>query len=393
MRGICAWAWLALVSPSAVAGPEADALHRSSALQEDSAAEGGEAAADLQEALELIAGSYVDPVDRDALYRAAVDGMLAHLDAQQGFHGNASYGPEDPDPWQELAQGIYQGIGVELLAVPGHSLLLLDVYEGGPASREGLKPGEAIVAMGGVSFYGRTPPEMYETAARLSGRPLALEVVDREGRSRELTVAPGPFHVPAVRIIAESPTVVVRVAHFGQGTAEALAATLARLGPVPIVLDLRDNPGGLVEEAVAAADLFIEADAVLGMVRRRSEAERPLMARTPASHTGPMALLVNAGTASVAELFASALQEQGRAILVGTPTAGRACGADVHQLSSGLRVRLLDATYRSPQGRSWAGTGLWPDVLVDVVPMVTTSPLAPPPDPQLEAAASVVGSR
>ncbi len=391
MTGPCAWALLALVASPSLADPDADALRQSDVLAPD--ADATESAAALEEALKLIGAHYVDPVDTNALYRAAIDGMLAHLDQLQGFQANGSYGVDEPDPYDELARGVYQGIGVELLAVPGHSLLVLDVYQGGPAAVAGLRAGEAIISMGGISFYGRTPPEMYETAASLSGRPVALEVLDRAGVSRALTVTPGEFRVPAVRVVTDGPTVVIRVAHFGQGTAEVLAQTLSRLGEAPVVLDLRDNPGGLLEEAVAAADLFLEADSVVGMVRRRDQEERLLMARTPVSFSAPMALLVNAGTASVAELFGAALQEQGRAVLVGTPTAGRACGADVHQLSTGLRVRLLDATFRSPQGRSWAGTGLWPDVLVDVVPMVTTSPLAPPPDPQLEAASSVVGAR
>lgn len=390
MTGPCVWALLALTATPAAAGSDADALRQSDVLDD---VERTESAAALQEALALIGTAYVDPVDGDALYRAAVDGMLAHLDQLQGFEANASYAATDPDPYDAFARGLYQGIGVELLAVPGHSLLVLDVYEDGPADRVGLKPGEAIIAMGGVSFYGRTPPEMYKTAASLSGRPVALEVLDGTGKARALTVTPGEFRVPSVRLTADSPTVVLRVAHFGEGTAELLGKTLAKLGPVPVVLDLRDNPGGLLEEAVAAADLFLESGSVLGLVRRRDQDEQPLMARTPVAFGAPVALLVNAGTASVAELFGAALQEQGRALLVGTPTAGRACGADVHELSTGLRIRLLDATYRSPQGRSWAGTGLWPDVLVDVVPMVTTSPLAPPPDPQLEAAASVVGPR
>jgi carboxyl-terminal processing protease len=353
-----------------------------------------EAAAALQEALALVASSYVDEVDPDTLYQAAVAGMLAHLDQLQGFPGNASFAADQPDPFQELVQGVYQGIGVELMAVPGKSLLVMEVYDNGPAWNAGLQAGEAIIAMGGLSFYGRTVPEMYQTAARLSGRPVELEVIDFSGEIRLITVAPGEFVVPGVRLISESSTVaVVRVAHFGQGTAEALAQMLGQLGPCPVVLDLRDNPGGLLEEAVATADLFLEADSILGMVRRRDTAERPLMARTPAVHTDGLAVLVNAGTASVAELFASALQEQGRAVLVGTPTAGRASGAEIHELSDGMRIRLLAETYRSPQGRTWAGTGLWPDVLIDVVPLITISPLALPPDPQLEAATRVVATR
>ncbi len=390
MTGPSAWALGWLLATSALAGSDPDALHQSPVLEDQAQAE---AAAALQEALSVIAQGYVDPVDLDALYRAAVDGMLGHLDRRQGFAANASYGPDEPDPYDELARGVYQGIGVELLAVPGHSLLVLDVYEQGPAHEAGLRAGEAIIAMGGVAFYGRTPPEMYETAASLSGKTVNLEVLDAAGHSRTLSVTPGSFHVPAVRVVTGGPTAVIRVAHFGHGTAEALGRTLAELDTDSVVLDLRDNPGGLLEEAVAAADHFLERDSVIGLVRRRDHEERPLMARAAPSYHGQVALLVNAGTASVAELFSAALQEQGRAVLVGTPTAGQGSSAMVHQLSTGLRVRLLDATYRSPAGRSWAGTGLWPDVLVDVVPMVTTSPLAPPPDPQLEAAASVVGPR
>ncbi len=385
------WAVLALVASPVQADPEGSELHHSSDL---APAPGSQDAAEaLQEALALITSSYVEPVEQEALYLAAINGMLAHLDQLQGFPGNASYGPDEADPAQALSRGLHTGIGVELLAVPGHSLLVLDVYEGSPAWVQGLKPSEAIIAMGGVPFKGRTPPEMYSIAARFSGHPVDLEVIDLSGSARTLTVAPGEFLVPGVRIMTESSPTVVRLAHFGQGTAEALEATLKDLGPVPLVLDLRDNPGGILEEAVASADLFLEADSVLGLVRRRNEVERPLLARTTPLHTASMAILVNAGTASVAELFAAALQEQGRAILVGTPTAGRACGTDVHELSTGLRIRLLDAAYRSPHGRSWAGSGLWPDVLIDVVPMVTTSPLSPPPDPQLEAAAKVVGPR
>ncbi len=371
------------------ADPGAEALREPAGLEPQTSA----AAETIQEAIDLISRTYVHETDLDALTRAAIAGMLAHLDETQGHSGNGVYGPDEIDPWEALERGIHQGIGVELLAVPGHGLLVLDVYEGGPAWTAGLVPGEAIVAMGGVSFSGQAPPEMYAVAQRLSGTPVDLEVIDARGERRLVAVQPGEFRVPAVRIMGNGNPTVIRVAHFGRGTAGQLSAALIGLGDRPVVLDLRDNPGGLLEEALASADLFLAPDSVLGTEVRRGRPERVLMARSEPLHTANVAVLVNRGTAGIAELFSVALQEQGRGVLVGTPTAGRASGADMHELEGGLRILLLDATFRSPHGRSWSGTGLWPDVLVEVVPMVTPSPLAPPPDLQLEAASGLVGAR
>ncbi len=371
------------------ADPGADALREPAGLATESAA----AAEQIQRALDLITSTYVYDVDSAALSRAAIGGMLSLLDERQGYVANGVYAPGEPDPWDTLERGVHQGIGVELLAVPGHGLLVLDVYEDGPAWAAGLVPGEAVVAMGGVSFAGQAPPEMYAVAQRLSGAPVDLEVIDASGQGRRVQVQPGEFRVPAVRTTGEGRPTVIRVAHFGRGTAGQLAEALAPVTGQAVVLDLRDNPGGMLEEALAAADLFLAPDSVLGTEVRRGHPERVLMARSEPVHGGTVAVLVNRGTAGVAELFSVALQEQGRAVLVGTPTAGRACGEDVHELDGGLRILLLDATFLSPHGRSWSGTGLWPDVLVEVVPIVTPSPLAPPPDLQLEAATGVVGAR
>lgn len=344
-------------------------------------------------ALHYVETSWVDEIDQVALIRGAIRGMVSLLDRHSRYL--------DPTEVEALRKepGHQEGsIGLSGDRRDG-AFQIAAVVPGGPAARAGIRRGDRLLEIDGVPAASL---ESDQAAARLAGRAGEAVVLRVHRTSR-----PGPEQMVLIREILRDPTVrfealpdgiaLLKITRFGEDTAkEARAALDALARPRPIrglVLDLRDNSGGLLEQSVRVADLWLESGVI---VTTKSRARPPDVQRAHPLGTEPrypMVVLVNGKSASASEVLAGALQDQGRAVLVGTPTFGKASVQTVVELEDHSALKLTVARYFTPRGRSLEGAGLSPDHVVEAAPAPNGAqpgvgaPLPNgAPDPQLAAA-------
>ncbi len=328
----------------------------------------------LARVLTTIEADYVDEVSTEDLVAAAIQGMIDELDDHSRW-----LTPEQYAAFRDETRGRYEGIGIEVRAVP-EGVLVAQILPGGPAERDGLRQGDLLVALDGESLIG-VPLE--EVAARIKGpRGTRLELsVVREGHDEVLIL-------PTVRDRVVTPTVegerlasgvlYLRILGFHGKVGDRLLEEIERLAPegapAGIALDLRDNPGGLLDQAVAVADVFLDEGLI---VSTRSRRGGPIEYHATARGIGPdvpVVVLVNGLSASASEIVAGALQDTGRGVLLGTSTYGKGSVQVLYENPNRSALKLTTARYYTPSGEPVAPEeGRPPDHLVE---------LAPPPPPQ-----------
>ncbi len=342
-------------------------------------------------AIRLIEARYGERVDPTELWRAATVGVAAGLDRQLGVQGSAVLTAAQHEEVRAWLGGARNGIGCEFSIAPGQGLLVTDVFGGGPGEKAGLQSRDLIVSVDGHPLIGLPPAAMLAVATERRGDRVRLEI--RRGDAlKSIEVARGPYRVSAVtRTDDARPT--LRITFFGDGTARSLAKVLGRLpADTPaVVLDLRDNEGGLVDEAIEAADLFLDEGAVVALVEGPDGHREPRVAEKERAWRGEVVALVNHGTRGVAEAFVAALRAHGVARLVGTRSAGSDAVPSFHPLGDGLVLQLPEHTLVDPTGRSWRNSGLEPDLLVEpVASSLAPAPGALPPDLEEDAAIQLI---
>ena len=329
----------------------------------------------------LVKTQYVEPADERKLLKAAIGGMLASLDPHSGYL--------DQDALAELEQdrvGEYVGIGVEVEVENGR-MQVLAVADDSPAAQAGIEPGDVLVSVNDAPI---TQLGSAEVAKRMRGVPgTALNLGFQRGGKGEVQtrdIARAALRSATVRTRMAAPGVAwIRISSFEGSTAADLAAALSTLDaagrPRAIVLDLRNDPGGLVASAVGVAGAFLPRDTLLFSARGRmagadsqvtvdpryyrGPGEPDALAALPAwTRTVPLAVLVNGSSASSAELVAGALQDHGRARIVGTQTFGKGSIQTVFPLSGDSAVKMTVARYFTPKGREIQARGITPDVVV-----------------------------
>ncbi|MGZ6826108.1 MAG: S41 family peptidase, partial [Mycobacteriales bacterium] len=306
----------------------------------------------LDDAAEEIAGSSLQPVDRKALDAAAIKAMLAAAGDQWGSWGES--GPTG---------GSYAGIGLWLRRDAAR-LVVSQVADDSPALRAGVQVGDELSAVDDRLTRGLAPSDV---AAGLRGAPgstVSLVLVrGRAVRTLRLTRAQLPaLEVTSTMLTRDVGRIVVPV--FARGTGRQVrdaVAALRRQHATGIVLDLRGDPGGLLSEAVETASAFLDGGPVVTYTRR---GERPqhLDAAAAGDTRTPLVVLVDGGTASAAEVVTGALQDRGRAVVVGSRTFGKGSVQEPHALSDGSTLALTVARYALPSGRSVEGVGIEPDI-------------------------------
>jgi len=345
----------------------------------------------LAEVLERVRQDYVEPVDDRQLIEAAIRGMVADLDPHSAFL--------DPDDYEEIrisTTGTYSGVGLEV-GSEGESVVVVTPTDEGPAARAGILPGDVILSVDGMPV---DPADLEDTISRLRG-PAGTRVrlaVRRDEPdvpiSFELTRARIDVH--SVRYSMETPDVgYVRISHFSETTAHDLARAVADLhrqagGRLDgLVLDLRNNPGGVLEAAIEVSDAFLESGVIVSADGRMADAHFAAEA-TPGDliDGAPLVVLVNGGSASASEIVAGALQDHRRATLVGTVTFGKGSVQTVMPLSHGRAIKLTTSRYFTPSGRSIHDRGIAPDVRVEA-----SAEEGAETDPQLRRALETFGGR
>jgi carboxyl-terminal processing protease len=336
----------------------------------------------LAEVMDRVGREYVDPVDRKVLVDAAIRGIMAELDPHSAFLGSSEY-----RDIRISTSGRYTGVGVEI-GVEDEQVVVVTPVEGGPAAAAGLQPGDVIFSIDGL---GVGSADLTDTIFRMRGEQGSQVVLgirrpgDEEPFSVVLTRREIEFKSVHGRLL-ESGVAYVRLSQFNDGTAADLVEVVEALrreagGPLPgLVLDMRNNPGGVLDAAMEVADAFLERGLILSAEGQSADARFLAEAQPGDLLSGaPLSVLVNRGSASAAEIVAGALQDHGRAVIVGETTFGKGSVQSIVPLSDGRAIKLTTSRYYTPSGRSIHGTGIQPDVRV-------AAPAEGGDDPQLDAA-------
>lgn len=311
-------------------------------------------AAVLDDAASQISHDALHPVSKGMLEAAAIRAMLDAADDEWGSWGDAS-----------SATGSYAGVGLWLRR-EGTTVEVSQVAEHGPAESAGIAVGDVLLAVDGRPTAGFSAAQ---AAAALRGRAgsQVRVVVAREGNSRSLALTRQVMASPGVRAeMASSHVGRIVVPAFGHGTAAEVRRAVRDLvakEATGIVLDLRGNPGGLLSEAVETAGVFLDGGDVVTYSRRDEQPQR-LHAAPGGDTRTPLVVLVDGGTASAGEVVAGALQDRGRAVVVGGRTFGKGTVQEPHRLADGSSLALTVARYVLPSGRSVEGVGIEPDIQV-----------------------------
>jgi len=321
----------------------------------------------LVEVLERVREDYVEDVDDRTLIENAIRGMVSALDPHSAFL--------DSEEYREIrisTTGSYSGVGVEV-ALEGGAVNIVGLMDAAPAQRAGILVGDSIASIDGVPV---DPENLQRTIKAMRGDP-GSEVV--MGISRPATTGLLSFRlvreliqVASVKSRSLEPGLgYIQVSHFSETTSRDLERAVAELetgnhGRLEgLILDLRNNPGGVLDAAVAVSDLFLESGVIVSADGRVNDARFRMQAQAgDVMHGKPIVVLVNGGSASASEIVAGALKDHGRAVLVGSHTYGKGSVQTVMPLSNGRAVKLTTSRYFTPSGRSIQERGISPDVEV-----------------------------
>lgn len=311
---------------------------------------------------------YVVPIDEKEAMTAAINGMLMSLDPHSGY-----LPPEDFQSLEEQTSGEYGGLGLEVTMEEGF-VKVISPIDDTPAAKAGIQPGDFITAINGQPIMGQTLNDAVKEMRGERGTEIEITVL-REGMD--------PFQVKLVREVIQQKSVTwklepgniayIRVATFNARTDLLLEEALDALkdGPKPkgIVLDLRNNGGGLLDEAVKVADHFLSGGEVVSTQGRRPvDVERRNANKGEEFKGVPMVVLINGGSASASEIVAGALQDRERAMVIGTTSFGKGSVQTVTPLGADRgAIRLTTARYYTPSGRSIQALGIEPDLMITQV--------------------------
>jgi carboxyl-terminal processing protease len=317
--------------------------------------------------LSLIENNYVEPVDETRLLYGAVEGMVRTLDPHSSFMDPRSYAA-----LKEETEGEYGGVGLEL-ATRGDEVVVVAPIDDTPASRAGFQPGDRLTEIDGRATHGWREAD----AVRALMGPPGTKVTVKAHRSgwpepRSFTLVRDVVRIVSVEEkLFERKLAYVKIKSFQDRTdvylRKALESLRAEAGGqlAGVVLDLRHNPGGLLDQAVKVADRFLDDGVIVttkGRGGKHVEVEKAHPKGTEPRY--PMVVLVDGGTASASEIVAGALQDQGRAVVIGTRTFGKGSVQTVIELEDGSGLKLTVARYYTPSGRSIQERGIAPDVWV-----------------------------
>jgi carboxyl-terminal processing protease len=322
----------------------------------------------LAEVLEHVRQDYVDNISDEELINAAIRGLVADLDPHSAFLDRAQF-----EDIRSSTTGAYSGVGIEVAADNG-MVRVVTPMEGGPAARAGVLAGDRILAVDDIAV---DPDKLGDTIERMRGKP---------GSTVKLTLARPPESTPldfalvrakvqvsSVKFHVIEPDVgYVRITHFSETTQADLERAVTALKQENgrtlggLVLDLRNNPGGLLEAGVAVADAFLNEGVIVTADGRARDARFEMKAEQGDLIDGaPLAILVNGNSASASEIVAGALHDHKRAVLVGRQTYGKGSVQTVVPLSGGGALKLTTSKYLTPSGVSIHDKGITPDVLSD----------------------------
>jgi len=317
---------------------------------------------------ERIRAQYVEEVDEADLIEAAINGMLSSLDPHSSY-----LPPADFDDMQVQTRGEFGGLGIEVTQEEGF-VKVVSPIDGTPADAAGMESGDFITHVDGESLLGLTLDQAVEMMRGPVGSEIIITVV-REGADEpfDVSIIRDTIKLTAVRARTEGDTVVLRVSTFNDQTysnlKDGLEKEIEAAGGIDningVVVDLRNNPGGLLNQAIRVSDAFLDAGEIVSTRGRAPEdGERFNASAGDLAQGKPIVVLINGGSASASEIVAGALQDHRRAIVVGTKSFGKGSVQTVMPLRGDGAMRLTTARYYTPSGRSIQALGVEPNVVV-----------------------------
>lgn len=321
---------------------------------------------------ERIRRDYVEEVDDGDLIESAIDGMLTSLDPHSSY-----LSPDDAADMRVQTRGEFGGLGIEVTQEEGF-VKVVTPMDDTPAFNAGIQPGDFITHVDGTGLLGLTLDEAVELMRGPVGSDIVITVV-REGEAEpfDVTITRDTIKLTAVRDRTVGKTVVLRVSTFNDQTypnlRDGIAQQVADAGGIEnidgFVVDLRNNPGGLLDQAILVSDAFLEKGEIVS-TRGRTEGDSERWNAKPddLAQGKPVVVLINGGSASASEIVAGALQDHHRAVVVGTRSFGKGSVQSVMPLPGGGAMRLTTARYYTPSGRSIQALGISPDIVVEQPP-------------------------
>ena len=329
---------------------------------------------------ERIRSAYVDEVDDQELIRAAINGMLISLDPHSSY-----VPPKNYEEMQFDTRGEFGGLGIEVTQEEGW-VKVVSPMDGTPAYDAGIQAGDFISHVNGEPTLGLTLNEAVEMMRGPVGSDITLTVVrDITAEPFDVTLTRAVIKLTAARVRTEGRTIVMRVTTFNEQSypnmAEGIAREIEAAGGIEnidgFVLDLRNNPGGLLSEAVSISDAFLNEGEIVSTRGRNDHDSNRYSATTGDLTDGkPLVVLINGGSASASEIVAGALQDHRRAVVVGTKSFGKGSVQTIMPMQGNGAIRLTTARYYTPSGRSIQALGVEPDIIVEYVPPVPEDPEA-----------------
>jgi carboxyl-terminal processing protease len=326
----------------------------------------------FNEVLDIVEKNYVEEVDANTLIKGAINGMVKSLDPHSSFMTAEMYKELEVD-----TRGSFGGIGIEITMTKG-VLTVVSPIEDTPAFKAGVKSGDQIIMIDQQSTKDITITEAVKKLRGKKDTKVTLTIM-REGlaKPKDFVLIREDIKIKSVKSKNFDKNIgYIRLAAFQERTTDDLKKTLRevteKMQPLQgLVLDMRNNPGGLLNQAVEVSDVFMKSGTIVSTRGRTKSMESKNIARNDGDEpTCPMVVLVNEGTASAAEIVAGALQDSGRAVIIGTQTFGKGSVQTVIPLEDGSALKLTTAKYYTPNGRSIQAEGIMPDIIVKYVPPV-----------------------
>jgi carboxyl-terminal processing protease len=316
---------------------------------------------------ELVRSDYVDDASDESLVEGAINGMLTALDPHSNYLNAKNF-----NDMKVQTRGEFGGLGIEVSMENG-LVKVVSPIDDTPAAHAGLKPGDLITHLDGTPVQGLTLPEAVEKMRGPVNSDINL-TIRREGREPfDVKLTRAVIRIQSVRSHLEGNNIgYVRITSFNEQTDVGLNNAMKNLKAqannklIGVVLDLRNNPGGLLDQAVAVSDAFLDKGEIVSTRGRRSDDAQRYNARPGDIAAGlPVAVLINGGSASASEIVAGALQDHHRAILIGTRSFGKGSVQTIIPLAGHGAMRLTTARYYTPSGRSIQAKGIDPDIVVE----------------------------
>ncbi|MFL2803101.1 MAG: S41 family peptidase [Paracoccaceae bacterium] len=324
------------------------------------------------EVFDRIRSGYVEDVKSSDLISAAIKGMLTSLDPHSGYMP-----PESFEDMQVDTRGAFGGLGIEVTQEDGFVKVVAPM-DGTPAYQAGIESGDFITHVDGEAILGLTLSEAVDKMRGPVGSEVSLTIVRKlDQEPFDIVITRDVIKLTAARVRVEDDVIIVRVTTFNEqttpniekGIKEKIDELSGKDNVSGFVIDLRNNPGGLLSEAISVSDMFLnQGEIVSTRGRNNGQAKRYSASKGDLAESKPIVVLINGGSASASEIVAGALQDHKRAVILGTKSFGKGSVQSVIPLGEDGAMRLTTARYYTPAGRSIQALGVVPDIIVEQIP-------------------------